>query len=112
MQVDGLSSINRRLRPYGLKLNIAHYLSEPRVDLCRSDRQQGHVPALVGVKIKPDGGLVFGIRYLCSVEPGGRSVLSSDAFLTDEEIDNWWQRLSSLRDLCKELNTENHVVSF
>ena len=49
MQVDGLSGINRRLRPYGLKLNIAHYLSEPRVDLCRSERRQGQVPALVGL---------------------------------------------------------------
>lgn len=112
MQVNGLSDINRRLRPYGLKLNIAHYLSEPRVDLCRSDRRQGQVPALVGVKIKPDNSLVFGIRYIYSAEPGGHSVLSSDAFLTDEEINNWWQRLSNLRDLCKELNAENHIVSF
>lgn len=112
MQVDGLSSINRRLRPYGLKLNIAHYLSEPRVDLCRSDLQKGQAPALVGVKIGPNGVLSFGLRYLCSAEPGGRSVLSMSDFLTDTEIDNWLQRLSGLRELCRELNTENHVVTF
>lgn len=34
------------------------------------------------------------------------------AFLPDEEIDNWWQRFSNLRDLCKKLNAENHIVSF
>lgn len=112
MQVDGLSGINRRLRPYGLKLNIAHYLSEPRVDLCRSERRQGQVPALVGVKIKPDNSLVFGIRYIYSAESGGHSVFSTTEFLTDAEIDTWLQRLSGLRDLCRELNAEKHAVSF
>lgn len=112
MQVDGLSGINRRLRPYGLKLNIAHYLSEPRVDLCRSERRQGQVPALVGVKIKPDNSLVFGIRYIYSAESGGHSVFSTTEFLTDSEIDTWLQRLSGLRDLCRELNAEKHTVSF
>lgn len=108
MKVENIRSINKRLKKFNQRLNTADYLSWPRIEPIGFQR----VPFLLWVKINGDV-LIFGIGYL--YPPSHYPWEGTDEsvkFVTGEEIDEWFTKISEARELCETLNKEEHRVTY
>lgn len=111
MRVEGITSINRRLRKFGQKLNTASYLREPRIDVLNISLDNP-IPAHLGVHIKENGILEFGIEFL---NPPRKDInfqfLSSvRSFVDEASMDMWWRNILEIRDVVQALNEEQHRI--